>query len=450
MTARTLALDLLGAARTRQGFVGDLLDDAMADCPLSPQDRRLLTQLVFGVSRRHGTLDALIAPFCQRPLANVEPVLLDVLRLGAYQLVFLTQVPAHAAVHESVELALHAGKPGAKGFVNGVLRRVAEVVTGDFTAVPAADAVPVDGGRYRRLARALLPDPRREPAGYLVEAFSWPLWLARRWLDRFGPDECLRLAFWFQAPPPTWLRVNATKMPRSDYALHLAAQNIDAEAGDHPQALRLLDGVPIHALPGYASGDFAVQDHSSMLVASAVGVRPGMRVLDLCAAPGGKTTHLAELMQDRGAVVACDIDAERLSTVTTLAARLGLTCVETALMADGTDAPPGPFDAALVDAPCSNTGVLGRRPEVRRRLQPNEFDHLVRLQTRLLLTAANRVKPGGAVVYSTCSIEPGENRGVVETALRGDAKLTLEADHTAVPGRPSDGGYWARLRKGGS
>jgi 16S rRNA (cytosine967-C5)-methyltransferase len=448
VTARTAALDILGAARERQGFVGDLLDGALADSPLSPPDRRFLTQLAFGVSRRHETLDALVAPCVQRPLANVEPVLLDILRLGAYQLVFLTQVPARAAVHESVELAAYAGKVGAKGFVNGVLRRVAELVTDDFTESPAADAVPVDGGRYRGLTRPLLPDPRAYPAAYLAEAFSWPDWLARRWLDRHGPAECFRLAAWFQSPPPTWLRVNELRTTRADYAVQLAAVNVGSEPGDHPQSLRLTDGVAIRTLPGYAEGEFAVQDHSSMLVASALGVKPGMRVLDLCAAPGGKATHLAELMRDRGKVVACDTDAARLATVAELAKRLGLTCVETVALSDGSDAPAGPFDAALVDAPCSNTGVLGRRPEVRRRLQPREFPHLIRLQLRLLRTAIDRVKPGGAVVYSTCSIEPDENRGVVDSVIRSDSTLTLEADHTAIPGLPSDGGYWARLRKG--
>ena len=410
MTARTVALDLLVAARQRQGFVGDLLDAALADSSLGPADRRLLTQLVFGVTRRHETLDALVAPCVQRPLAQVEPVLLDVLRLGTYQLIFLTQIPAHAAVHESVELAVYAGKPGAKGFVNGILRRVSEAVTGEFTESPAADAVPVDGGRYRRLTRALLPDPYRDPVGYLMEAFSWPDWLAVRWLNRHGPAECFRLAAWFQSPPPNWLRVNPLQSTRTDFRSQLAAVNVESELGDHPQALRLLDGVAIRSLPGYAEGEFAVQDHSSMLVASAVGVKPGMRVLDLCAAPGGKTTHLAELMHDRGQIIACDIDADRLKTVAELAARLKLTCVETTPLTDGSDAPAGPFDAALLDAPCSNTGVLGRRPEVRRRLQPHEFPHLIRLQLRLLRTAIDRVKPGGVVVYSTCSIEPDENR----------------------------------------
>ena len=184
-----------------------------------------------------------------------------------------------------------------------------------------------------------------------------------------------------------------------------------------------------------------------MLVASAVGVQPGMRVLDLCAAPGGKTTHLAELMDNRGTVTACDIDPRRLDTVTSLCQRLGVKGVETVLLRENDEPPAGPFDAALVDVPCSNTGVLGRRPEVRWRIKPSEFEHLIRLQTRLLFQAVERVKPGGAVVYSTCSIEPDENAGVVGAVRRAIKGLALEAEHTSVPGRPSDGGYWARLRK---
>jgi 16S rRNA (cytosine967-C5)-methyltransferase len=170
-------------------------------------------------------------------------------------------------------------------------------------------------------------------------------------------------------------------------------------------------------------------------------------VLDLCAAPGGKTTHLAELMDNRGKVTACDIDQKRLDTVTSLCQRLGIKGVETVLLKENGEPPAGPFDAALVDVPCSNTGVLGRRPEVRWRIKPTEFEHLIRLQTRLLLQAVERVRPGGAVVYSTCSIEPDENVGVVKAVRRAIKGLTMEAEHTSVPGRPSDGGYWARLRK---
>lgn len=302
-------------------------------------------------------------------------------------------------------------------------------------------------GRYRRLARPVLPDPAREPAAYFAAAFSFPQWLANRWLDRYGPDECVRLGFWFNAPPPLWVRVNKLHTDRETYRIRLAAALVDAEPGEHPQSLRFPEHHGVRDLPGYDEGDFAVQDHSSVLVASALGVRPRMHVLDLCAAPGGKTTHLAELMDNRGQITACDIDPKRLETVTALCQRLRIKGVEAVLLKEDGGIPDGPFDAALVDVPCSNTGVLGRRPEVRWRLKPNEFEHLVRLQTRLLIEALTRVKPGGAVVYSTCSIEPEENEGVVKAVCKGMRGVALEAEHRAVPGRPSDGGYWARLRK---
>jgi 16S rRNA (cytosine967-C5)-methyltransferase len=450
-TARQAAADVLHRSTSRDGFVADLIDDQLARAPLSAQDRRFVTQLVFGVVRRRATLDALVRPFLQRPPHAVEDRLWDVLHLGAYQLAFLTHVPKHAAVNETVGLAAHVGSPKATGFLNGVLRRVAELVTDDFTAAPGPAALPFDtpdgpGPRFRVLAQPVLPDPAADAVAYLAAGFSWPRWLARRWHDRYGPEEAARLGFWFNRPPPLWVRTNKLHTDREMYRLRLAAAMIDAEPGEHPQSLRFAEHHPIRDLPGYADGEFAVQDHSSMLVASAVAPQPGWRILDLCAAPGGKTTHLAELADNRAKITACDPDARRLETVTTLCQRLGIKGVEVVQLGEADEPPAGPFDAALVDVPCSNTGVLGRRPEVRWRLKPNEFEHLIRLQTRLLLQAAGRVKPGGVVVYSTCSIEPDENEGVVAAVCRGGRGLTLEADHHAVPGRPSDGGYWARLR----
>jgi 16S rRNA (cytosine967-C5)-methyltransferase len=206
-----------------------------------------------------------------------------------------------------------------------------------------------------------------------------------------------------------------------------------------------------------------VQDESAMRVAQALAPAPGSSVLDLCAAPGGKTTHLAELMGNAGRVVACDVDPDRLRTVADLAGRLGLSIVETQVLGvpcprrpvPGRTSSEGPrghgtqFDAVLVDVPCSNTGVLGRRPEARWRLGPDDFRHLVPLQTRLLLQGYERLRPGGALVYSTCSIEPEEDGGVVRAVLAGVRDLGLEAEAEQVPGRPSDGGYWARLRRRG-
>jgi 16S rRNA (cytosine967-C5)-methyltransferase len=423
----------------REGFAPELIDDATGH--LSPQDRRFVVQLVMGVVRRIATLDALVAPFLTRPFREIHPDTLDLLRSGVFQLVFLTQVPRHSAVDETVELAPAV----VKKFVNAILRKVSDAVTDESTGEMGPAAVPVNAN-FRKLARPLLPDPARDLPAYLAAAFSWPRWLADRWLYQHGPDECVRLGFWFNAPPPLWIRVNTSKLTRDEYLAKLAAANIASEPGEHPQSVKLTDGARIPDLPGFATGEFAVQDHSSMLVASAVAPKPGWQVLDLCAAPGGKTTHLAELMHHSGRIVACDIIAKRLDSVTDLCKRMGVRVVEPRVLADGTDAPAGPFDAVLADVPCSNTGVLGRRPEVRWRIQPHEFAHLIRLQTMLLKTAISRVKPGGVVVYSTCSIDPDENGGVVRAVLDETPGWKLEAEHTSIPGRPSDGGYWARLR----
>ncbi len=283
---------------------------------------------------------------------------------------------------------------------------------------------------------------------YLSAAFGFPTWLAERWQTRFGTEECHRLGFWFAGPAPLTLRCNPMRIERDAFLAACAAKGIDAEPGSFPQAVRLREPAPVRELPGFADGWFTVQDETSMRVAAALAPTPGSRILDLCAAPGGKATHLAELMRDEGEVIACDVDEHRLRTVDELACRLGLKSVKTGLVhPDGNGVPSGPFDGVLVDAPCSNTGVLGRRPEVRWRLKPDDLRHLPEMQTRLLRLAVERVRPGGAVVYATCSIEPEENRSVIEAVLQATPNLTCEAEQESVPGRPADGGYWARLRR---
>jgi 16S rRNA (cytosine967-C5)-methyltransferase len=448
-TARSLALQVLLDCRHRNAFVQEVLDRHLSNAALSPADRRLATQLAYGVLRRRGMLDALLRPLISRPPHQVEPWVWDALRLGAFQLALLTHIPPHAALHETVELAAAYRRVRAKGLLNAVLRKVASLLTSEFVGEPAADALPLDQGRYRRLARPVLPDPEGHPLEYLAAAFAWPDWLAARWLGRFGWDECMRLGFWFAGPAPLWLRCNPLRTTRVAFLAALAQAGIAAEAGEHPQAVRLAEPMAVRDLPGYDQGWFTVQDQSAMRVASALAPEPGSRVLDLCAAPGGKATHLAELMGNRGRLLASDVDGRRLATLTELCRRLGVRTVETCCLdAKRSDDPPaGPFDAVLVDVPCSNTGVLGRRPEARWRLRPGDFQHLVPLQTRLLLQAAERVRPGGKIVYSTCSIEPEENQQVVQNLLRALSWLELDADEEQLPGRPADGGYWSRLRR---
>ena len=351
----------------------------------------------------------------------VQPRVWDVLHLGAFQLVFLTHVPKHAAVNETVELATHIGSPKAKGFINGVMRRIAELVTDEFTDKPGADAVPFDDRRRYRKARPRSHPPRpRRRARRLLRGRVLAAEVARGPLARSLRRRGMHAARLLVQQPRR--RSGSASTSSTPTARPTASAWPRRSSTPNRANTRNRCGCPIRRHPRPARlRRRRLRGAGPLLDARRVRARraAGMHVLDLCSAPGGKTTHLAELMDNRGRITACDIDAKRLETVTALCQRLGVKGVETVLLKENDDPPAGPFDAALVDVPCSNTGVLGRRPEVRWRLKPNEFEYLVRLQTRLLILAAERVKPGGAVVYSTCSIEPEENEGVVKAVLRG-------------------------------
>ncbi|MGF1581719.1 MAG: 16S rRNA (cytosine(967)-C(5))-methyltransferase RsmB [Gemmataceae bacterium] len=447
--SRSLALQALLDCQQGTAFVQEILDKHLSRTKMPPADRRLATQLTYGVLRRRATLDRLIKPCVSRRKDQVEPWLWEALRLGTFQLGLLSNIPPHAAIFETVTLAELVGKPRGKGFLNGVLRNVSSLLTQDKAEGPAADSLPLNAGEYQRLTQPIFPDPKHYPVEYISSGFSWPFWLAQRWHERHGWDECVRLGFWFGEPPPVYLRSNRLLTKRDEYLDNLENEGIDAKPCDYQHGIQLLEPESIQSLPGYADGLFAVQDESSMRVAAAVAPTPGRRVLDLCAAPGGKTSHMAELMNNEGEIVACDIDKKRLKTLRELCFRLRLRNVKTHhINVEALEDPPeGPFDYVLVDVPCSNTGVLGRRPEARWRLTENELQRLIPLQTKLLIQAAERVRPGGTIVYSTCSIEPEENENVVQVVLKALPCLSLEAEEAYQPGQPSDGGFWAKLKR---
>jgi 16S rRNA (cytosine967-C5)-methyltransferase len=442
-------LQVLLDCRMHERFVQELLDERLEATALEARDRGFATELVYGVQRRRLTLDTLLRPFITRPLHQVEPWIWEALRIGAYQLCLLTHIPVHAALNETVELAAEAGMPRGKGILNAVLRKLAELVASDTRTEPGPDALPLAAGTYRRLTRPLLPDPAADPLGYVSAGFSLPPWLVQRWRQRFDFAELRRLGFWFAGPAPLWLRANPLRCTRDALLTKLQEAGIAAAAGESPQAVLLHEHYPIRDVPGFADGWFTVQDAASQRVGRALSPKPGARVLDLCAAPGGKTTHLAELMGNEGKIIACDLDEKRLRLASQTCRRLGVTIVEPTRIPEGADPPGGLFDAILVDAPCSNTGVLGRRPEARWRLKPSDIGHLVQLQTKLLIQAAERVRPEGAIVYSTCSIEPEENQQVVANVREAFPDLDLEEESVQTPGAPADGGYWARLRRRG-
>lgn len=442
--ARRLALEVLLAVREKNAFVRTILDHLIRRHRVKIPDRRLATEISYGVLRRRLTLDVILDHLVQRGRERVEPWLWETLRLGAYQILFLTEVPVYAAIHATVELAGSYGKPRAKPFVNGILRSVARLKTDRVREDPDARALPLRSGTYLELAEPLFPDPMQNAACYYADAFSLPPWLAERWVRRWVWQECLRIGFYFIETPLLCLRINRLRTRRDEMLARLSAAGIPAEPLAHPQGIRLLRHVRIPSLPGFDEGWFTVQDASAMEAASLLAPTPGSRVLDLCAAPGGKATHLAELMDNRGEIIACDINAKRLEMMMRSCGRLGITCIRPHVIDrdDPASLPDGPFDYALVDAPCSNTGVIGKRPEVRWRIKPRDLEELSQMQRRLLTEAIRRTRSGGRVVYSTCSIEPEENEQVVTIVTR-ESGLTVRLERQGIPGKPGDGGYLA-------
>jgi len=396
--ARRAALAAL--CRVRNGTdPATSLNRVMERRRLEGPDRGLTTELVYGVLRRQGTLDWIIGLASRRPPHRTAPGVLDALRLGVYQMFYL-RVPLHAAVSESVSLAPEGS--GAAGFINAVLRRLA----GDY------------GGETRRLP---FPDAAGDPVGHISLVHSHPRWLVERWLGRLGPEETEALCRANNRAAPLAVRANRLRVSAPELAARLAAAGVKSRPAAHIDRALVLDlDRPLFVLSAYQEGLFIVQDEAPMLAGLIVAPRPGDLVLDVCAAPGGKTTHLAELMDDRGRVIAVDSSRRRLKAVTENCRRLGLTSVRTLAAPAAALAEEG-FSAAaasvLVDAPCTNLGVLSRRPDARWRREPGDITRLAGLQLDILGDAAGCVRPGGVLVYSTCSTEPEENEQVVRGFL---------------------------------
>ena len=448
MTGREIAYDVLKRWKPRSPHAAKLLEEQFARVELPTGERALATELVHGVMRRRETLNALLRPHVNRPLGQVEPGALTLLWLGAYQLAMLSGIPTYAVVNETTELAKRSGKPQWTGFVNAVLRSLGQSVTNEFATSPAANALPLGPDRFRVLKEDMFPDPVEKWPEYFETAFSFPRWLAERWQQRFARDELWRLGFWFNAPAKLCLRANLLRTTREQLLALLHEANIKAHAGTQPEAIWLEETTFVQRLPGFHEGHFAVQDESAIAAAALLDPHPGECVLDMCAAPGGKTTHLAALMKNQGRLLATDVDRDRLRRVDESCRRMGVTIVETRVVArDSVDLAGEKFDRILLDVPCSNTGVLGKRPEARWRLRPEDVVELASIQVRLLGAACERLDPGGRLVYSTCSIEPEENRGVVDRVLRDHPEIACLQELQHVPGQPADGGYQALFQR---
>jgi 16S rRNA (cytosine967-C5)-methyltransferase len=381
--ARRLALEVLErVSRGKGGTLADALAAREAD-GLPERERAFLHELVLGTLRRRGWLDHALAPLVPRGLERVTPAVLEALRLGAYQVLF-TRVPPHAAVSETVDLA-RSREPKAAGFANAVLRRL------------------------QREGPPPEPDAERDPLAWLTSYGSLPRWLATRWLERLGPAAAVARARAFLEPPAVHFRIN----PRvADAAERLAAAGVHARPAALPGALELEDG---RLAPLAAEGVVYPQDQSSQLVAR-LAAGEG-RVLDACAAPGGKSLLLADEGGGRTIVVAGEASQRRVRTLAALCGRWGAR--EVSVVAADARRPPfrEPFDTVLLDAPCSGLGTLGRHPDIRWRLSANEPSRQGGRQRELIEALAPLVRPGGRLVYATCSLEPEENEDVVRPFL---------------------------------
>lgn len=367
---------------------------ALARQRLDARDSAFLLELVYGTLRNRSLLDWTLNRFSAKPVDTTDAWTRNILRLAAYQMLFLDRVPVSAAVNTAVEMAKAHGNK--HGYVNGLLR-----------------------GLDRKRGTIGQPD-HADPVVRLAIRFSHPLWLVRRWVARYGAEEAEKLLLANNQPAPLTIRANTQRTTRQALRTALEAEGVTvAETAVAPAGLTIL-ATPqwLRALKTYRDGWFVVQDQAAQLISLLLSPQPGETVLDACAAPGGKTTHLAELMQDQGAVVALELDASRMVKIRENSRRLGITSIAP-VQGDATSYHEGSYDRVLIDAPCSGLGVLRRHPDGRWNKTEQTVDEHGKLQRRILQNCASLLKPGGTLVYATCTTEPAENDDVIDWFLVG-------------------------------
>ena len=463
-SARATALYLLVESDASEEGVDTLLERALAQCPFDSRDRSLAVELTYGVLRRRATIDWRLEPVLDKPLPRLPVAVQMVLRLGAYQVLFLDRIPQSAAVNESVNLAkAFTGTVGRdwSGFVNAVLRA------------------------FLRHPPQPWPDMNLDAAHALAVRYSVPDWLSRRWVERLGLASAERACEGVSVTPPLTLRVNQLVTTRASLLDTFAQAGIAATPTCvSPFGVQLQEGGPVPSLPGFDEGAFYVEDEAAQLIPLLLDPQPGDIVLDTCAAPGGKSTHVAALMQNKGIIYAVDRKEARLDLVRSNCRRLGVRIVEPIVgdirqprvwvpLATATRPPSvkqarmgePSIDRILVDAPCSGLGVLRRHPEAKWRKDAQALPRHQALQCQILESVASCLRPGGVLVYSTCSTEPEENEDVIERFCRAHAEFRRESVVSWLPpvaqgfvteqGALStvgnqfsmDGFYAARLRK---
>lgn len=406
MDAREAAMLALNACQRQGGWSDGALKKQLSAAELSGRDAALATQLCFGVLQNQMLLDFYLAKFSNIPLKRMEGKVVQTLRLGAYQMLFLTRIPHSAAVNSAVALVkAHCKNPRAAGMVNGILRSM------------------------ERSLQNMPVIPQGDPVAYLSTLYSHPEWLVKEFILSLGEEETAQLLAADNSQPPTAVMVNTTRTTAETLKAMLEADHVEAEP--HPwleNCLLLSRTGDLERLEAFQQGLFYVQDPASRLSVLAAGAKPGMRVLDCCAAPGGKSFAAAIAMENQGEIVSCDLHPHKKKLIQAGADRLGLTII-TPKTADGKVFRPeweSAFDLVLVDAPCSGLGVIRKKPDIRYK-DPAPLADLPAVQLDILRNAARYVRPGGTLMYSTCTLLYRENGEVVETFLAENKAYKVEA-----------------------
>lgn len=398
---RDAALSILLAVDQQQAYSNLLLHQTIERHKIEAKDRGLLTEITYGTLQHKMTLDYYLEPFIR---GKIDHWVRWLLRMSLYQIHYLTRIPPHAAVHEAVEIAKRRGHQGIASMVNGILRTV-----------------------LRQGVRQV--EQIKDPIERLSIATSHPMWLVERWVKAYGFETTTKMLEENNVPPVQTVRVNTTKTTVEQLLASLKEEGIEAKQSELiPECVYITNGQAART-KAFQEGFMTIQDESSMLPAYVLNPKPGMRVLDMCAAPGGKTTHLAEKMHNEGSILATDLHPHKLDLIDENTARLGLDIVQTAPI-DGRKAaemlPANSFDAVLVDAPCSGLGVMRRKPDIKYTKREEDLENLQIIQLALLDAATNVLKPGGRLVYSTCTVDRHENEGTVQKFLQQHADMIAE------------------------
>ena len=447
-TARAIAVEVLNRCDPRTDYAGPILDKLVGQT----EQRQRATDLVYGSLRNFITIDKVIETFSGRRCKRIPGKLLNIIRVGVYEIIYSPSTEVYAIVNEAVENAKTLAGKKQVGFVNAVLREIIRHITNrqvELSRVNEKNTVVQNSETGCEFDTAFLPDGKANPAAYLSIVFSLPQWLVEDWLAEFGFEQTRQVCLASNRRPSIYLRPNTLKITVQELAEKLHNQNVDCEVME--EMIKLKSPKTVSELPGFAEGLFVVQDITASKPVRLLNPQSEWTILDLCAAPGTKTTQLAETTGDLGIVVATDIDSRRLDLITENTTRLGLKSIKIVTY----DKFPiitteiGDFDAILLDVPCSNTGVLAKRVEARYRLNQKAIESLAKTQMELLEKAVELIQPQGRICYSTCSIQMMENSKLIREFLRKHPGFVLENEQLILPSASDsdcDGGYTAILK----